>query len=119
VENAAGLETPTDVQIQSLDRDLPHYSGRRGVDRLLKRRRRLRHHGAWGWGRASSSFSGTGESKTVENGAGNRGLFIGADKSPKIKTLSLTSADKSLMKANGEALPYDAFVSLVKKTATP
>jgi len=119
VENAAGLETPTDVQIQSLDRDLPHYQVGEESIVFLSAAGGSGITAPVGLGQGKFVVSGTGESKTVTNGAGNRGLFIGADKSPKIKTLSLTSADKSLMKANGEALPYDAFVSLVKKIATP
>lgn len=53
--------------------------------------------------------------KTVINGAGNRGLFIGWKGSPKFKSLSLTAKEKGLVKQNGGALPLDGFVSLVKK----
>ncbi|HEX5036399.1 MAG TPA: hypothetical protein VFX30_04510 [bacterium] len=119
VESAAGLEAPTDVQIQSLDRDLPHYQVGEESIVFLSAVGGSGITAPVGLGQGKFTVSGTGASKTVVNGAGNRGLFIGADKSPKIKTLSLTSADKGLMKTNGQALPYDAFVSLVKKLATP
>jgi len=122
VEGAAGLEslqTPPDVQVQSLDRDLPHYQVGEESIVFLSAPGDSGITAPVGLGQGKFTVMETGGAKTVVNGAGNRGLFIGADKSPKIKAMFLTSADKSLMKVNGGALPYDAFVSLVKKLAIP
>lgn len=109
---------PADARVQSLDRDLPHYTV--GEESIVF----LSAPGGSGVtapvGLDQGKFAVTESAglKTVSNASGNRGLFIGADKSPKLKSLSLTSSDKSMMNANGGALPYDAFVSLVKKLAS-
>jgi hypothetical protein len=114
---APGLSLPSDVRVQSLDRDLPHYEV--GEESVVF----LSAPGGSGLtspvGLEQGKFAVQSEdgSKTVVNGAGNRGLFIGANKSLKIKSLTLTSADQKLMKTNGGPLPYDTFVSLVKKLA--
>jgi hypothetical protein len=119
VEGAAGLDAATDVQVQSLDRDLPHYQVGEESVVFLSAPGGSGITAPVGLGQGKFAVSGSGEAKTVVNAAGNRGLFIGANKSAKLKTMSLTSADKSLMAANGGALPYDAFVSFVKKLANP
>jgi hypothetical protein len=122
IEGAAGLEAlqmPSDVQVQSLDRDLPHYQVGEESIVFLSAPGGSGITAPVGLGQGKFAVTETGGAKTVTNDAGNRGLFIGAEKSSRIKTLSLTSADKSLMKTNGGAMPYDAFVSLVKKLATP
>ena len=55
--------------------------------------------------------------KMVKNGTGNVGLLLGMKKSQVLKSLTLTTGEKGLLKMNSEDLPYDTFVSLVKKMA--
>lgn len=55
--------------------------------------------------------------KRVVNGVGNRGLFMGWKKSPRLKSLRMTSDEAGLLKAGGGPLPYGDFKSLVKKLA--
>jgi hypothetical protein len=105
------------VRIHGLERDLPTYQvGEEAIVFLS---------GAGGSGLtapvglAQGKFAVSDKAgiKTVANGAGNRGLFIGADKSPRLKSMSLTPADRKMMAVNGGDLPYSDFVSLVKKLA--
>ncbi|HSA59784.1 MAG TPA: hypothetical protein VLJ37_08885 [bacterium] len=106
------------VKIQGLERDLPQYQV--GEEAIVF----LSAAGDSGItapvGLAQGKFAVTDKAglKTVANGAGNRGLFIGADKSPRLKTMSLTAADRKMMSVNGGELPYSDFISLVKKLAS-
>ncbi len=107
VNGGADFGMKEGVRIQGLERELPRYEvGEEAVVFL----------GAPGGagltapvGLAQGKFAviSKGDFKTVLNGAGNRGLFIGAGKNSLLKTMSVQSGD----------LPYSDFVSLVKKLA--
>jgi hypothetical protein len=105
------------VSLQGLERDLPRYHV--GEEAVIF----LSEAGGSGLtapvGLVQGKFEVADKAglKTVANGAGNRGLFIGADKSPRLKSMSLTPADRKMMAVNGGDLPYSDFVSLVKKLA--
>lgn len=107
------------VKIEGLDRDLPRYQ--LGEEAVVF----LSAPGSSGLttpvGLEQGKFAvvETDGAKTVVNGAGNRGLFIGADKSLKMKAMAVTSTDRALIRTNGGALPYDTLVSFVKKLANP
>jgi len=57
--------------------------------------------------------------KRVMNGLENRGLFIGWQKSPQLKSMTLTKQEKTLLKKNGGEISYSDFTSLVRKIAAP
>lgn len=59
------------------------------------------------------------QGKTVVNGLGNRGLFIHWKKSPRYKSMVLSSSEKKLVSSKAGAVPYDDFVSVVRKLSTP
>lgn len=107
------------IRIQGLDREIPRYEV--GEEAVVF----LSAPGGSGLtapvGLAQGKFTvfSKGDLKTVMNRDGNRGLFIGSDKSPKMKSLSLTSAQRNLMKAGGGELPYGDFISIVKQLASP
>ena len=67
-------------------------------------------------GKFKVTVSKNGEKRLV-NGMGNHGLFLGSSRSPRIKAMTLSSQEKALLKGQADALPYDPFVSLVKKLA--
>jgi hypothetical protein len=106
------------ARIQGLDRELPRYEV--GEEAIVF----LSAPGKSGLtapvGLAQGKFSVVAENgaKGVVNGKGNRGLFIGADKSPKMKTLASTAAGSRIFENNGGAIPYADFVSLVKALAS-
>lgn len=117
VDGGEDLGMKEGVKIQGLERDLPQYQV--GEEAIVF----LSAAGGSGItapvGLAQGKFAVTthGGVKSVANGVGNRGLFIGADKSPRMKAMSLSPADRKMMAVNGGDLPYSDFVSLVKKLA--
>lgn len=72
-----------------------------------------------GLGQGKFTVKSAGGGKTVVNGMDNHGLFLGLDRSPQVKAMSLPASEKNLMKQNGGEVGYDEFVSLVKRLATP
>ncbi|MBI2980871.1 MAG: hypothetical protein HYY44_00950 [Deltaproteobacteria bacterium] len=53
--------------------------------------------------------------KKVTNGLKNKGLVSGLSKSPKVKSLRLTSREKKALEKPAETIPYEDFKSLVRK----
>lgn len=55
------------------------------------------------------------ETKTVVNGIGNRGLFLGWRRSPRFKSMEMTNAEKMMLSQPAGEMPFSSFTSLVKK----
>lgn len=118
-EEASDRQEVGGMTVVGIVREMPHYEvGEQSVV-FLSEAGKLGLTAPVGLLQGKFVVQEVGGKKLVENGAGNRGLFIGWKESPKIKSLILTSKEKSLSKKNGGALPYGEFVSLVKKISTP
>lgn len=59
--------------------------------------------------------TGSKGEKRVVNGLGNKGLLFGLSKSPRVKSLSLTTKEKKMLSRPSEPVPYEEFVSLIKR----
>jgi len=107
-----------DLTVVSVFRELPRYQA--GEESIIF----LSEEGSLGLtapiglqqGKFAVATDASGQ-KTVANGMGNHGLFMGLSQSPKVKAMALSNSDKKLMKQNGGDLVYDDFVSLVKRLA--
>lgn len=106
----------SDVTVRGLFRELPQYEV--GEEALIF----LSKEGYSGLtapvglhqGKFKVETEGSGQ-KQIVNGMGNRGLFIGWQKSSHLKAMTLNSQEKSLLKISGGEVPYSEFVSIVKK----
>lgn len=105
------------MRIEGLDRELPRYEVGEEAVVFLSAPGKTGLTAPVGLSQGKFSVSGMGGEKSVINGAGNRGLMIGAGKSLKLKSLAATTAGKKLAENNGGELPYTDFVSLVKTLA--
>lgn len=56
--------------------------------------------------------------KRVVNGLGNKGLFLGLSKSPRVKALTLSTRERKMMESASSTPSLQDFVSLVKKLVT-
>lgn len=102
------------AKIEGLDRDLPRYEAGEEAIVFLSAPGDSGLTAPVGLSQGKFSVVLDGASKSVVNGAGNRGLMIGANKSVKLKALATTSAGKKLTAKNGGEIPYSDFVTLVK-----
>ena len=95
-----------DLTVVGVFRELPRYEVGEESVVFLSEEGRLGLTAPVGLMQGKFDVKVTDGKKTVVNGAGNRGLFIGWKKRLK---------EKNLVKQNGGELPLDNFVSLVKK----
>ena len=95
-----------DLTVVGVFRELPRYEVGEESVVFLSEEGRLGLAAPVGFMQGKFDVKVTDGKKTVVNGAGNRGLFIGWKKRLK---------EKNLVKQNGGELPLDNFVSLVKK----
>jgi hypothetical protein len=118
-----GLSSPQEkdlseegITVQGVFREMPRYEAGEEALIFLSAESRLGFTAPVGLYqgkfRIDTDPSGT---KSVVNGIGNRGLFIGWRKSPKFKSMTLTGSEKNLLNAGEGELPYPEFISLVKK----
>lgn len=114
-DEGSGLQELGGVTTVGVFRELPRYTVGEEAVVFLSEEGRLGLTAPVGLMQGKFEVKTTDGEKTVVNGAGNRGLFIGRKESPKFKSLSLTAKEKRLVKQNGGLLPLDGFVSLVKK----
>lgn len=111
-------ETKDGLRITGLERDLPQYEVGEEAVIFLSAEGGLGLTAPVGLAQGKFAVIDRGGAKVVINGLSNRGLFVGANKSPKFKTLSLTDRQKEILKSNGGEIGYDDFVSLVTRLAT-
>lgn len=106
------------MRIEGLDRDLPRYEVGEEAIVFLSAPGNSGLTAPVGLSQGKFSVVADGSARSVVNGAGNRGLMIGASQSPKLKALATTSAGKKLTANNGGEIPYSDFVSLIKSLAS-
>lgn len=104
------------IDVQGVFREMPRYEAGEEAVVFLSAESRLGLTAPVGLyqGKFQIETDSSGQ-KSVVNGIGNRGLFIGWRKSPKFKSMTLTGSEKSLLNTTGGDLPYVEFISLVKK----
>lgn len=109
-----------DVTVMGVLRELPHYEVGEEDVVFLSGEGRLGLTAPVGLmqGKFDVIAKASGQ-KAVVNGTRNQGLFLGWSKSPKLKTMKLSTGEKSVVGTSGGELSYDDFISLVKKIATP
>ncbi len=106
------------VTVQGLFRELPAYKVGEEAVIFLSEESRMGLTAPVGLLQGKFRIESSGaETKTVINGAGNKGLFVNSNKSPKFKAMNLTAPQKELLKAKSGAIPYGDFVNLVKALA--
>lgn len=120
VDDSGDVQEIGDTTVMGVVREVPHYKV--GEDAVVF----LSSEGRLGYTAPVGLFQGKFEvitkdsgRKTVVNGLRNQGLTVGWNKSPRLKSMSLSSGEKSLLNASGGEISYDDFVSLVKKIAQP
>lgn len=106
------------ITVQGVFQEVPRYEAGEEAVIFLSGESRLGFTAPVGlWqGKFLVKSADSGEKKVV-NGMENRGLFVGWNKSPKFKSMAISSREKALLKVNGGQLPYSDFISLVKKLA--
>lgn len=72
-----------------------------------------------GLGQGRFRIETTENGRGVINGTGNRALFRGWKKSPRYKSIGLTSSEKKLIRSSSGPLPYEDFLSVVRKLSAP
>ncbi len=106
-----------DTAVQGFFREMPTYSEGEEAVLFLSAEGKLGFTAPIGIYQGKFDVVNQQGQKMVVNGAGNAGLFMGIKKSPRFKSLSLTSSEKNLLNTSAQEIPYENFISMVKKIA--
>jgi hypothetical protein len=108
---------PGAMTVQGLFRELPTYAVGEEAVIFLSAESRLGLTAPVGLLQGKFKVESNADEKVVVNGSGNRDLFMNADKSPKFKTIHLSTKQQTLLKDKSGPVPYSDFISLVKSLA--